>query len=334
MRAFIKALAYYLPEQLLSNADLGREFPEWSAEKIQAKVGVNTRHIAAVGETATDLAERAARKLFDRYGLDKGAVDYLLFCTQSPDYVLPASACLLQNRLGLPLHAGALDFNQGCSGYIYGLSLAKGLLAAGIASNVLLLTAETYSKYLHPKDKACRTIFGDGASATLIAGEGFAEIGEFCLGTDGAGAEHLIVHTGGARRPNRANALEWDDYGNPVSPDHLYMNGGEIYSFTLRAIPAMVEQTLQKNKATQNDIDLFVFHQANGYMLEQLRRKMKINGDRFFAHLSEVGNTVSSSIPIALCEALEKGLIQSGTKTLLAGFGVGLSWGGCVLHDH
>jgi 3-oxoacyl-[acyl-carrier-protein] synthase-3 len=331
MRAFIKALAYYLPEQRLSNADLGREFPEWGAEKIQAKVGINTRRIAAAGETATDLAERAARKLFDRYCRDKGTIDYLLFCTQSPDYFLPASACFLQNSLGLPTPIGALDFNLGCSGYINGLALAKGLLAAGIASNVLLLTAETYSKYLHPKDKACRTIFGDGASATLIAGEGFAEIGEFCLGTDGSGAEHLIVRTGGARSPGRANALEWDDYGNPVSPDHLYMNGGEIYSFTLRTIPAMVEQTLQKNKVVQNDIVLFVFHQANGYMLEQLRKKMKIDADKFFVHLAEVGNTVSSSIPIALCEALEKGRIQNGTKTLLAGFGVGLSWGGCVL---
>ncbi|MDR2537210.1 MAG: ketoacyl-ACP synthase III [Treponema sp.] len=331
MKAFIKAIARYLPEGRLSNVDLGQEFPEWGAEKILSKVGVSTRRIAAPDETATDMAERAARNLFECCRVDKGAVDYLLFCTQSPDYFLPASACLLQNRLGLSVHTGALDVNQGCSGYIYGLSLAKGLLAGGIASNVLLLTAETYSRYVHPQDKACRSIFGDGASATLIAKEGFAEIGEFCLGTDGAGAENLIVRTGGARNPARLNTLETDGYGNPVSPDHLYMNGGEIYSFTLRTIPAMVEETLRKNKAAHNDIDLFVFHQANGYMLEQLRKKLNIDKDKFFVNLSELGNTVSSSIPIALCEALEKGLIQKGTKILLAGFGVGLSWGGCVL---
>ncbi|MDR1399618.1 MAG: ketoacyl-ACP synthase III [Treponema sp.] len=331
MKAFIKAIARYLPEGELSNADLEREFPEWNAAKILSKVGVNTRHIATANETATDMAERAAQNLFEQCRVDKAAVDYLLFCTQSPDYVLPASACLLQNRLGLSVHTGALDFNQGCSGYIYGLSLAKGLLAGGIASNVLLLTAETYSRYLHPQDKACRSIFGDGASATLIANEGFAELGAFCLGTDGAGAENLIVRTGGARNQAPLNALETDNYGNPVSPDHLYMNGGEIYSFTLRTVPAMVEETLRKNKAIQSDVDLFVFHQANGYMLEQLRKKLNIDKDKFFVNLPELGNTVSSSIPIALCETLEKGLIQKGTKILLAGFGVGLSWGGCIL---
>ncbi|MDR3338267.1 MAG: ketoacyl-ACP synthase III [Treponema sp.] len=331
MRAFIKVLACHLPEGRLSNADLEREFPEWSPEKIQAKVGINTRRIAAADETATDLAERAARKLFDRYGVEAVAIDYLLFCTQGPDYFLPASACLLQDCLGLPIHTGALDIVMGCSGYIYGLSLAKGLLAAGIASNVLLLTADTFSRYLHPKDKASRSILGDGAGATLIAGEGFTEIGEFCLGTDGSGAENLIVRTGGARSRGLSHALEWDDYGTPVSPDHFYMNGGEIYSFTLRRVPALVEQTLQKNKVAQNDIDLFVFHQANGYMLEQLRKKIKIDVDKFFVNLSEVGNTTSSSMPIALCEALEKGKIQKDSKTLLAGFGVGLSWGGCVL---
>jgi 3-oxoacyl-[acyl-carrier-protein] synthase-3 len=331
MKAFIKALAYYLPEQKRSNADLEREFPEWSARKVHNKVGVTTRHIAAADETATDLAERAARKLFDTCAVDKNSIDYLLLCTQSPDYVLPASACLLQHRLGLSTSIGALDFNQGCSGYIYGLSLAKGLLAAGVASQVLLVTAETYSKYVHPQDKACRTIFGDGAAATLIGGEGFAEIGAFSLGTDGSGAESLMVRTGGARCPERSHALAHDTYGNPVSPDHIYMNGGEIYLFTLRTIPAMVAQTLQKNALTQHDIDLFVFHQANGYIIEQLRKKMNIDERKFFVHLSEVGNTVSSSIPIALCEALKKGALHKGSKTLLAGFGVGLSWGGCVL---
>jgi 3-oxoacyl-[acyl-carrier-protein] synthase-3 len=204
MKAFIKAIDYYLPKKVLTNEDLANEFPEWDAEKITFKVGVQKRHIAAEDETAMDMAIQAALKLFDR-SVDKAAVDYLLFCTQSPDYFLPASACIIQDRLGLSKNIGALDFNQGCSGYIYGLSLAKGLISAGIASNVLLLTGEAYTKRLHPKDKGNRTIFGDGASATLISTEGFGEIGEFCLGTDGSGAEHLILKTGGARNPDKMN---------------------------------------------------------------------------------------------------------------------------------
>jgi 3-oxoacyl-[acyl-carrier-protein] synthase-3 len=330
MKTYIKAIEYYLPERIVTNEDLAWEFPEWDAPKITAKVGVEKRHISAPNETATDMAIQAAQKLFAS-GVDKTAVDYVLFCTQSPDYFLPASACVIQESLGLSKNTGALDFNQGCSGYIYGLSLAKGLIAANIASNVLLLTAETYTKRLHPKDKGNRTIFGDAASASLISTEGFAEIGEFCLGTDGSGAENLIIKNGGARNPEHSNAVEFDDNNNPVSPDYIYMNGSEIFSFTLTAVPALVKDTLAKNNIDKEAIDIFIFHQANKYMLDFLRKKIKIDEDKFYMYLSEVGNTVSSTIPIAMCEALKAGVLKKGMKVLLAGFGVGLSWGGCVL---
>ena len=184
MKAFIKDIAYYLPEKVLTNEQIAEMFPEWSAEKVANKVGITERHISAADETATDMAYKAAEALFAQ-GIDRSCVDFVLLCTQSGDYFLPSSACLLQDRLGLSKHCGALDFNLGCSGYEYGLAMAKGLIMAGIAKNILLLTAETYTKYIHPQDKGNRTIFGDGASASLISTEGFAEIGEFVLGTDG-----------------------------------------------------------------------------------------------------------------------------------------------------
>jgi 3-oxoacyl-[acyl-carrier-protein] synthase-3 len=330
MKAFIKTIDYYLPEKIVVNDDLTREFPEWSVDKIADKVGVCKRHIAAENETAADMAVKAAEKLF-HHGIDKGSIDYVLFCTQSPDYFLPASACIIQDRLGLSKNIGALDFNQGCSGYIYGLSLAKGLISANVATNILLLTAETYSKRLHPKDKGNRTIFGDAASATLIATDGFTGIGEFCLGTDGSGSGNLILRTGSSRYPEKKDIVEFDEHNNPVSPDYIYMNGSEIFSFTLAVVPPLIVNTLKKNYIEKEDVGLFIFHQANKYMLDYLRKKIRIDEEKFYIYLSEVGNTVSSTIPIAIYEALKSGAFKKGMKVLLAGFGVGLSWGGCIL---
>ena len=255
-----------------------------------------------------------------------------MFCTQSPDYILPTSACILQERLGLRKNIGAIDYNLGCSGYVYGLSLAKGLICAGIARNVLLLTAETYNKHLHPKDKGNRTIFGDAATATVISTEGIAEIGNFCLGTDGSGAENLMIKSGGMRCPKRQEDLYFDENGNPCSSDYLYMNGSEIFTFTLDYVPPLVVDTLRCNELCQEDIDKFVFHQANKYMLNFLRKKMKIDPERFYYSLAEYGNTVSNTIPIALRNAIEDKSISTGQRILIAGFGVGYSWGATVLN--
>lgn len=329
MKAFIKAISYYLPEKVVTNEQLVSEFPEWTVEKVAAKVGVAERHIVGENETSTDLAVNAGEKLFSEHGIERESIDFILFCTQSPDYYLPTSACLIQNRLGLSTHIGALDFNLGCSGFVYGLSLAKGLIAAGIASNVLLITAETYSKHIHAKDKGNRTIFGDAAAATLISTDGFAEIGNFSLGTDGKGANNLIVKRGGLRQPEHINDLSFDENGNPTSSDYLYMNGGEIFNFTSEAVPVLVEQVLGKNNLKQDQIDLFVFHQANKYMMNYLRKLIDIEQERFYFCLEKVGNTVSSTIPIALYEAKSEGKLHG--NVLLAGFGVGYSWGGVTL---
>lgn len=330
-KVYIKDIAYYLPETVVTNEDIVQDFPEWSVEKIARKVGVNLRHIAGTEETATDLAVHAAEALFAQGKINREEVDFLLFCTQSPDYLLPTSACIIQQKLRLRTNIGALDFNLGCSGYVYGLSLAKGLISAQIAKNVLLLTGETYNKHLHPKDKGNRTIFGDAASATLISTTGIAEIGNFCLGTDGNGAENLIIKSGGARMPDKQHDLTFDENGNPHSSDYLFMNGSEIFTFTLDRVPPLVEETLACNEANKDDVNLYVFHQANKYMLDFLRKKIKIVPERFYYCLSECGNTVSNSIPIALVNAVQDGSITKGNKVLIAGFGVGYSWGGCLL---
>ena len=252
MKAYIKTLTYTLPNKALTNEQLVKEFPEWSVDKIANKVGIHTRYIADNNETAADLAVKAAEKLFIiNPTIDKNEIDFVLFCTQSPDYFLPTSACLIQDRLGLPTTCGALDFNLGCSGYIYGLSLAKGLIMAGIAKNILFLTGETYTKHLHPKDKGNRTIFGDAGSATLISTEGLAEIGNFSLGTDGRGAENLIIKTGAFRHKNTMNDLNFDDKANPTSSDYLFMNGSEIFNFTIDIIPTLIKDFLISS-ATMN----------------------------------------------------------------------------------
>lgn len=329
MKAYIKTLAYYLPETVVTNDELVAEFPEWTVEKIAEKVGVNKRHIAG-NETISSMAINAAEKMFqENPAIKREDIDFVLVCTQSPDYFLPSTACIIQNALGIPKTCGAFDFNLGCSGYEYGLATAKGYIAAGIAKNILLITAEAYNKHIHPRDKGNRTIFGDAATATLISTEGFAEIGDFVLGTDGSGAENLIVKTGGMACPEKNNDLVFDESGNPRSSDFLYMNGSEIFSFTLRVVPKMVKQTLEKNGLDKDDINLFVFHQANSFMLSHLRKKLKISEDKFFINMAEIGNTVSSTIPIALKDAQDAGLLKG--NILIAGFGVGLSWGACTL---
>lgn len=329
--AYIKGISYYLPEKVMTNEELVREFPEWSVDKVAKKVGVYSRHLAAENETAGDMAEKAARKLFEEYGISPNDIDFVLLCTQSSDYFLPSTACILQDRLGIPTSAGALDYNLGCSGCIYGLAMAKGLVAGGIAKNVLLLTAETYNKYLHPSDKSNRSIFGDGAAACLISTEGIAEIGDFCLGTDGSGAKHLIVETGAAKHKAATGKETTDDDGHVRREDYLYMDGSAIFNFTLDAVPTMMKEVLGKNKMEKDNVDYYVFHQANKFMLNTIRKVCVLPKDKFYVNLEQTGNTVSSTVMIGLKQCLEAGTIHEGMKVMVAGFGVGLSWGGTIL---
>jgi len=333
MKAEIHGIAYHLPDRELSNEHLAAEYPDWTIEKIQEKTGIRSRHLAGPDECASDLGVSACCKLFARGVCQPGDIDFLLFCTQSPDHFLPTTACIMQDRLGLPTHAGALDFNLGCSGYIYGLGLAKGLVETGQARNVLLVTAETYSKHVHPADRSVRTLFGDAAAATLVSAGTGGGIGPFVYGTDGRGAGNLIVPVGGMRqhRTLETAVARTDDQGNTRSAENIFMDGAEIFSFTLKAVPALVAATLGKAGATMEDIDFFVFHQANLYMLESLRRKIHIPKEKFLTSFEMSGNTVSSTIPIVLQDKVEEGVICPGKRLLLVGFGVGYSWGAVMV---
>lgn len=333
MHAFIDAIRVALPETVLDNDQLARDFPGWSADKILAKTGIRERRIAAADECASDLAFRAASQLLDEEGHDRDRIDFLLNCTQTPDHLLPTTACILQDRLGLPTSCGALDFNLGCSGYVYGLGLARALIASGQAREILLLTGDTYSKLIHPLDKSVRTLFGDAATATLIRG-GDREmlVGPFVYGTDGRGAANLIVPTGGMRRRVVPDAEPVRDASDNARTDNdLYLNGPEIFNFTLRVIPEAVNGLLHRAGLCASDVDLFVFHQANRFILEHLRKKLDVPCDRFVFALEQVGNTVSSSIPIALKEANDAGRLRRGQLVMLVGFGVGYSWGATLV---
>ncbi|GEM47602.1 3-oxoacyl-ACP synthase III family protein [Deinococcus cellulosilyticus] len=330
--AYIHDIAYYLPEKVLDNAALSQEFPEWSVQKISSKTGIDRRHIAAPDEFASDMAVQAAERLFERY--DRQKIDYVLLCTQSPDYFLPTTACIVQERLGLRTDIGALDFNLGCSGYVYGLGLAKSLIETGQASNVLLLTSEAYSKFIHPADKSVRTIFGDAASATVICGTEAESpfLSDFRYGSDGSGYKNLIVPNGGLRGQASADEKFSPQKRNLSSNGYdLFMDGPEIFNFTLRVVPETISKVLNSTAKNLEDIDLFVFHQANRYMMEHLRNKLGIPSEKFAVYLEECGNTVSSTIPITLHHAKETGQLQNDMNLMLVGFGVGLSWGGCMV---
>ncbi|MCJ7934310.1 MAG: ketoacyl-ACP synthase III [Chryseobacterium sp.] len=319
----VSKIEYYLPELVLTNEDLEKEFPEWSSERIQEKVGITQRHISSAHETVLDLAVQSSEKIFENY--DRSKVDFILFCTQSPDYFLPTTACILQNKLGLRKNIGAMDFNLGCSGFVYGLAFAKGLIAAGIAESILLVTSETYTKHINPKDKGNRSIFGDASASAII--EKAENVGDykFCLGTDGSGAENLMVKKGAFRTDFELNPEHEFD------PENLYMNGPEIFNFTIENIPGLVRETMEVNGLTMDDIDHFVFHQANSFMLNYLRKKTKIPAEKFYIDMEKTGNTVSATIPIALKNMMDKGMLKEGDKVLLAGFGVGYSWGATIL---
>lgn len=332
MKAYIKSISYYLPEHILSNELIHEDFPEWDINKISSKTGIKSRHISGKNEFTSDMALDAANKLFEEHNIDKNSIDFLLLCTQSPDYFLPTTACILQDKLGLKTTVGALDFNLGCSGYVYGLGLAKGLIAAKLATNVLLITSETYSKFIHPKDKSNKTIFGDAAAATVISSEvGLFEIGDFIFGTDGSGAENLIVKNGGIRNKIQDNVDIIDEYDNVRNDNNLYMNGSEIFNFTSESVPKLTQAILEKTKLNIETVDLFIFHQANKYMLNHLRKKIGIPEEKFFIAMEHCGNTVSSTIPIAMSEALTSNRFVNCKNVVLSGFGVGYSWATCNL---
>jgi len=327
--AEIGPISIHFPERCETNQQLQSQFPEWDIPLIEEKTGIRSRYIAAPDETAADLGFLACEQLFRDHGVDRESIDFILLCTQTPDYPLPTTACLLQSRLGLRSSCGAIDFNLGCSGFVYGLALAEGLIQSGAAKHILLVTAETYSKYIDDQDRSLRTIFGDAAAATLVNASETRSLEAFQFGTDGTGADTLLVGDGGAR--SAADAIK---------PRHrkrwksrLYMDGPSLMNFTVVAIPKLIEEILELAKLSMGDIDLFLLHQATHKMLAQMQQRLGVDDERLPIRLAHCGNTVSSTLPILISQLRQDQRIDPTKPNLLVGFGVGWSWAGCVWRD-
>jgi 3-oxoacyl-[acyl-carrier-protein] synthase-3 len=322
-------IAVHLPERVETIDDLRREQPGWDVDLIFQKTGIRSRHIAAPGECSSDLAVKAAERLFAEREIDRNTIDFLLFCTQTPDYPLPTTACLVQERLGLRTSIGALDFNLGCSGYVYGLSLADSLIRGGMANRILLITAETYTKFIDPSDRSLRTIFGDGAAATLIDAADEPSLSAFVFGTDGRGADTLLVNSGGAR--GASDAIQPRKRKRWASA--LYMDGPALMEFTVDAIPRLVDAVLTKGGVSEPSVDLYLMHQATHKMLENLRERMNIAPPRLPEEMEHCGNTVSATIPILIDKLRREGRLRASMQSMLVGFGVGYSWAGCLWRE-
>lgn len=322
----IKRIATHFPATTLTNEDISAEF-SIPPSQVFKKTGIHTRFISAADETASDLAFEAAQKLFNEEPGIREQIDFLVFCSVCFDYAAPASSCILQHRLGLSQQTGCMDLPYGCSGYVYGLGIANGLLHSGMAKTILFLTADTSTRYLEHDNIEQRSLFSDAATATLLTADGSGP-GAFVFGTDGSGALDLYIDRSAFRNPPDAGFINETGLRN----GRMVMNGINVFSFAVKTVPPLVKQTLEKSNLGMEDIDLFVFHQANGFMLETLRKKMNIPTNKFFCNIDKVGNTVSSSIPLALQEAADAGALKRGMKVLLAGFGVGNSWAATVIN--
>jgi 3-oxoacyl-[acyl-carrier-protein] synthase-3 len=332
VRAFIEDIEYYLPERIVTNADLEQQNPSWNMGLVAGKAGVFERRIAAEDETSFDLAVKACEQLFQRH--DVGDVDGLIFCTQTPDLIMPSNAFLLHRHLELREETIAFDYTLACSGFIYGLAMIQGFLAAGLAKRILLVTAETYSKFINKRDRSSRVLFGDGAAAAIVsASDSTRGIIDIDLATVARHWDRVWVPAGGFRQPrSEATAMETtDDAGNVRSQNDMCMDGMGLWAFVNSTVPKQVRRLLTRNAITIEEIDLVLFHQGSKLVIDSLVKALGVTDGQLFSNLAKVGNTVSASIPIALKDAWTQERVQSGDKVLLAAFGAGLSAGALLM---
>jgi len=315
----IEAIEYCLGEKLESGLELQKDNPDWIIDDIETKTGINTRWISSKDTTAVDLACNACEKIFKK--INRDSIDTLIFVTQSPDYLLPSSSCIIQDRVSLNTTTKCFDINLGCSGFIYALSMAVAYINSNFSKDVLIVCADTYSKYIDKNDRTNRPIFSDAASAVIVTSSNNNTVGPFDFGTDGSGYKKLIVKDGAARSGYLCNNR---------APS-LYMDGASVFMFTMSTVTESVNKLLDNHGIDKDKIDMYVFHQASKIVLKNLQRVLDIPDDKMYIDISSIGNTVSSSIPIALKNADKKSMISSGELILISGFGVGLSWGTCLL---
>lgn len=322
----IGALATAFPETILSNEALAEQYPEWDFPRLKDRTGVEARHIAGPDETAFDLALAAARNLGTAGNLLPETIDAVLLCTESPDYLVPGNAAMVPHALGLRPSIFCLDINMGCSAYPYLLQVADGLQQCGIANRILILTADTYSRYIHPEDRATRVLFGDGAAATIVEATEKDESYKPIFGARGDLYDRFWIKNGGAKHPLPDSNDPADERRNFIE-----MSGLKILSFFNTQIPAVVDEILSINNLKKADIDAFIFHQASAAALDSIQRAIDIPDAKMVRAFSKVGNLVSASVPAALHAAKSDGTINTGDLVLLCGFGVGLSWGATIV---
>ena len=311
----IRAIEFKLGSKIETLAQACEHNPDWQADRLFAKTGIMQRHLATPEESPLSLAVDACERVLDDAG--RNDVDGLIYVTQSPESTIPTTACLLHERLGLAENCLAFDLNQGCSGFVYGLSMASGLIRTEQITRCLLVCAEGYSKYISPQDRTCRPIFSDGASAVIIEAGGSGDIGPFVFATDGTGAPNLTL------KKNNGVA--------GVGDQVLHMNGPKVLEFTMEAVPAYVTRLIDKAELVIGDIDMFVFHQASKVVLDRVRRKLDINEAKMFRNYRDMGNTVSATIPVAMKQAQSAGILAPDMTVLIMGFGVGYSLAGCIV---
>ncbi len=342
---FINAISYHFPETFHTNSQVIDEYykyggdfsPKITSADIYNQCGINKRYISHPDDTAKDLGNRAAEKLFNEWEIDRKAVEYIIFVSDALDYKGPTTACIMQHDLGLENSVAAIDILHGCTGWVYGISLAKALISSGQVSNVLLITADVPTKIIHPIDIELKSIFSDAGAATFISNKKDindlnASIGDFVFGTDGKGENTLKVERSATKEPADIEWLsKYIDLPTGLVGGRMIMNSPKVFLFALRKVPVLIDAILKKENLTRDDIDLFILHQANGKMLDFIRKRMKIPQEKFIINIDEIGNTVSASIPLAVYSTLKDSKIKKGSKVLVAGFGIGLSWGATVI---
>lgn len=325
----IEHIAYSLGEVQVTNDDLQRENPHWDMSKTFERTGVRSRPVASLGTTALDLACRAVEGAAAKSPNGLEDVDGLIFCTQTPDYLLPPNSTLLHGRLGMRSNVMAFDISHACSGFTYALGIAKSLVESGAAKRVLVVTADTYSRLIHAEDRSIRPLFGDGAAATIVSSNRPAvKILDMSFGTSGKHADRFIVRNGGFRSPKSTPPLivTPDAGGRIDSMDHIKMDGLGVLSFFNNVVPTAVNELLAKHALSVEAPSHFVFHQASQLALNGIARSLKLPSEKMTNCLSDHGNLVSSSIPVALAQLIDAGSCKPGQFGVLCGFGVGLSW--------
>jgi 3-oxoacyl-[acyl-carrier-protein] synthase-3 len=320
----LRGVVCAVPGDPVGNDQFASAFGEKAVGEIVKMIGVETRYWAAPNQTTADLCYVAALRLLARLDWPADSIDALIFVTQTPDHFLPASACLLHGRLGLATDCQAIDVNLGCSGYVYGLWLASSLVQAG-CNRVLLLAGETSSRLVDPADRGTAVLFGDAGSATAIEADQGGGPLYFRMGTDGAGASALIVPEGGFRPADPERPVTLD-------PRRLHMDGGEVFAFTLKVVPALIQSTLDDSGLDSADVDAYLLHQANRFMIKHIGKRIGADESRLPININRYGNTSSATLPLLLADDMAARLQGAAAKLLMAGFGVGLSWG-AVLGD-